>query len=159
MREATSSGVVPLDCLPRRCRHCREETSIGHGRRHRPTHDDRHWRGSPQFGEDVLLRATRQVAPAISRRPGGLAWRARPGRERVDFMSTRYMDAALNHRKSQGHEPKQEDLARLSPLRIRHFNVPGGATSPATDSVLKGEMRPLRNPAAPHEVEDCIDEN
>jgi len=27
-----------------------------------------------------------------------------------------------------------------------------------TDSVLKGEMRPLRNPAGAHEVEDLIDD-
>jgi hypothetical protein len=44
-------------------------------------------------------------------------------------------------------------------LRSRHFNVLGRYHFTVTDSILKGEMRPLRNPAAPHEVEDFIDEN
>jgi TnpA family transposase len=43
--------------------------------------------------------------------------------------NTCYMDAALNHLKSQGFEPKPEDLARLSSLRSRHFNVLSGTTS------------------------------
>ena len=72
--------------------------------------------------------------------------------------NTRYMDAALNHLKIQGFEPKAEDLARLSPLRSRHFNVLGRYHFTVTDSVLKGEMRPLRNPAGPHEVEDVTDD-
>ena len=37
-------GVVPLDLLPRRCPVCREHTIIGHGRRLRYAHDDRHER-------------------------------------------------------------------------------------------------------------------
>ena len=73
--------------------------------------------------------------------------------------NTRYMDAALNHLKSQGFEPKPEDLARLSPLRSRHFNILGRYHFTVTDSVLKGEMRPLRTPAAPHEVEEIDDES
>ena len=72
--------------------------------------------------------------------------------------NTRYMDAAVNHLKSQGFEAKPEDLARLSPLRSRHFNVLGRYHFTVTDSVLKGEMRPFRNPAAPHEAEDLIDD-
>jgi hypothetical protein len=35
-------GVIPLDRLPRRCPVCREHTIIGHGRRLRCAHDDRH---------------------------------------------------------------------------------------------------------------------
>ena len=37
-------GVIPLEFLPRRCPHCQEQTIIGHGRRSRPAHDDRHER-------------------------------------------------------------------------------------------------------------------
>ena len=68
------------------------------------------------------------------------------------------MDAALNHLKRQGFEPNSEDLARLSPLRSRHFNVLGRYHFTVTDSVLKGEIRPLRNPAGPHEPGDLIDD-
>jgi hypothetical protein len=34
--------VIPLELLPRRCPVCREDTIIGHGRRLRQSHDDRH---------------------------------------------------------------------------------------------------------------------
>ena len=64
----------------------------------------------------------------------------------------------LNRLKSQGFELKPEDLARLSPLRSRHFNILGRYHFTVTDSVLKGEMRPLRNPVGAHEVEDLIDD-
>jgi hypothetical protein len=37
-------GVIPLDLLPRRCPVCGNHTIIGHGRRLRPAHDDRHER-------------------------------------------------------------------------------------------------------------------
>ena len=36
--------MIPLDLLPRRCPICRNHTIIGHGRRLRPAHDDRHER-------------------------------------------------------------------------------------------------------------------
>ena len=36
--------MTPLDLLPRRCPVCGNHTIIGHGRRLRPTHDDRHER-------------------------------------------------------------------------------------------------------------------
>ena len=36
--------MIPLDLLPRRCPVCRDHTIIGHGRRLRPAHDDRHER-------------------------------------------------------------------------------------------------------------------
>jgi hypothetical protein len=36
------AGVIPLDLLPRRCPVCRKDTMIGHGRRLRQAHDDRH---------------------------------------------------------------------------------------------------------------------
>src|SRR5206468_8369772 len=35
-------GVIPLECLPRRCPVCRADTIIGHGRRRRQCHDDQH---------------------------------------------------------------------------------------------------------------------
>ena len=35
-------GVIPLALLPRRCPMCRGDTIVGHGRRFRQAHDDRH---------------------------------------------------------------------------------------------------------------------
>ena len=39
--------------------------------------------------------------------------------------TTRYMDAALNHLRATGADVKKEDLARLSPLSHKHFNMLG----------------------------------
>ena len=36
--------MIPLDLLPRRCPLCQDHTIIGHGRRSRQAHDDRHER-------------------------------------------------------------------------------------------------------------------
>ena len=72
--------------------------------------------------------------------------------------NTRYMDAAVNQLKSRGFEPKPEDLARLWPLRSRHFNVLGRYHFTVTDSVLKSEMRPLRDPAPPQALEEPLDD-
>jgi TnpA family transposase len=63
--------------------------------------------------------------------------------------NTRYMDAALSHLRSQGVETKPEDMARLSPLAEKHFNVLGRYHFTVTESVLRGNLRPLRLPDAP----------
>ena len=34
--------MIPLECLPRRCPVCHDDTIIGHGRRRRQCHDDQH---------------------------------------------------------------------------------------------------------------------
>jgi TnpA family transposase len=60
--------------------------------------------------------------------------------------NTRYMDAALSHLRACGREVKPEDEARLSPLGNKHFNVLGRYHFHVTDSILKGELRPLRSP-------------
>jgi hypothetical protein len=66
--------------------------------------------------------------------------------------NTRYIDAALNHLRFQGTETKPEDVARLSPLADKHFNVLGRYHFTVTDSILSGELRPLRVPEAPEEA-------
>jgi TnpA family transposase len=65
--------------------------------------------------------------------------------------TTRYMDAALSHLRSQGLETTPEDMARLSPLADKHFNVLGRYPFTVTDAILRGELRPLRDPNAPEE--------
>ena len=60
--------------------------------------------------------------------------------------NTRYMDAALSQLRSQGAEVKPEDVARLSPLADKHFNVLGRYHFTVNDSILRGDLRPLRDP-------------
>ena len=64
----------------------------------------------------------------------------------VILWNTRYMDAALDHLRSEGLDVKDEDVARLSPLGDKHINVQGRYHFTITDAVLKGELRPLRDP-------------
>jgi Tn3 transposase DDE domain len=66
--------------------------------------------------------------------------------------NTRYRDAAVNHLRAEGGEVKEEDVARLSPLGDSHINVQGRYHFTITDSVLKGDLRPLRNPDDPTEL-------
>src|ERR1019366_3530794 len=70
--------------------------------------------------------------------------------------NTRYMDAALSHLRARGKEVKPEDVARLSPLGNKHFNVLGRYHFHVTDSILKGELRPLRSPENLTDFEDSI---
>jgi len=42
-----------------------------------------------------------------------------------------------------------EDMARLSPLGFDHINLLGRDAFSVPDSVIRGELRPLRNPADP----------
>ena len=58
--------------------------------------------------------------------------------------TTRYMDAALNHLRATGADVKKEDLARLSPLNNKHFNMLGRYYFTVPEEVLRGELRPLR---------------
>jgi hypothetical protein len=63
------------------------------------------------------------------------------------------MDAALNRLRGQGLEVKAEDVARLSPLGDSHSNVLGRYHFTITDAILRGELRPLRDPDA---LEKCL---
>jgi TnpA family transposase len=60
--------------------------------------------------------------------------------------TTRYMNAALNHLHATGADVKKEDLARLSPLSYKHFNMLGRYHFAVPEEVLRGELRPLRMP-------------
>jgi Tn3 transposase DDE domain len=59
--------------------------------------------------------------------------------------TTRYMDAALTHLRTNGAVVKPEDVARLSPLGSRHFNGLGRYHFNVDDAVRRGELRPLRD--------------
>jgi hypothetical protein len=72
----------------------------------------------------------------------------------VVLWNTRYLDAAVAQLRAKGHDIKDEDVARLSPLKDRHINFLGRylfnikASSPGRD------LRPLRDPDAPELDED-----
>ena len=57
------AGVIPLRLLPRRCPFCRNLSIVGHGRRLRPAHDDRHRRIWVRRGICRPCRKTFTVLP------------------------------------------------------------------------------------------------
>jgi len=65
----------------------------------------------------------------------------------IVLWNTRYQDAALDHLRD-GHDVRDDDVRRLSPLGHDHINLLGRYQFSATD-LLDGSLRPLRDPAAP----------
>lgn len=61
--------------------------------------------------------------------------------------TTRYIDAAVAQLRAEGHEIRDEDVARLSPLKHRNLNVLGRYSFTATQPA-GGTLRPLRDPDA-----------
>jgi TnpA family transposase len=63
--------------------------------------------------------------------------------------TTRYLDATVAQLRAQGHPVRDEDAARLSPLKAKHLNVLGRYAITASQP---GEgLRPLRDPSTPDE--------
>ncbi|SEG81806.1 Tn3 transposase DDE domain-containing protein [Thermomonospora echinospora] len=67
--------------------------------------------------------------------------------------TTRYIDAAVDQLRAEGHEIVGEDVARLSPLKHRNLNVLGRYSFTAS-TAAGGDLRPLRDLAAPELDED-----
>ena len=67
----------------------------------------------------------------------------------VVLWTTRYQQAALDALRAEGAEVRDEDVARLSPLGTEHVNVLGRYHFELDGPVARGELRPLRDPAAP----------
>ncbi|MEN8655890.1 Tn3 family transposase [Streptomyces sp. 21So2-11] len=65
----------------------------------------------------------------------------------VVLWTTRYIDAAVAQLRAEGHDIKDEDVARLSPLRHKNLNVLGRYSFTASQPV-GGTLRPLRDPDA-----------
>lgn len=65
----------------------------------------------------------------------------------VVLWTTRYIDAAVAQLRAEGHETRDEDVARLSPLKHRNLNVLGRYSFTATQPA-GGTLRPLRDPVA-----------
>jgi TnpA family transposase len=64
----------------------------------------------------------------------------------IVLWNTRYMDAALQHLRESGVEVLTEHVAHLSPLGFDHINLVGRYHFGLPDAVLRGALRPLRDP-------------
>jgi hypothetical protein len=60
--------------------------------------------------------------------------------------TTRYIDAAVAQLRAEGHDIRDEDVARLSPLKHKNLNVLGRDSF--TPSQTFDGLRPLRDPDA-----------
>ncbi|MHA5054362.1 NAD(P)/FAD-dependent oxidoreductase [Streptomyces sp. SD15] len=64
----------------------------------------------------------------------------------VVLCNTRYLDAAVAQHRAENHEIRDEDVARLSPLKDRHVNFLGRYLFNIQDSGPGQSLRPLRHP-------------
>lgn len=65
----------------------------------------------------------------------------------IILWNTLYINAALDQLAGEGYSIRPEDVARLSPLVFEHINLLGRYAFSVPDSVVRGQLRPLRNPA------------
>lgn len=66
----------------------------------------------------------------------------------VAVWNTRYISASLDWIREIGEDVKQDDVARISPMRHGHINVLGRYHFEMADDIAAGAMRPLRDPDA-----------
>ncbi|WP_443743025.1 Tn3 family transposase [Streptomyces rhizosphaericus] len=71
----------------------------------------------------------------------------------IVLWTTKYIDAAVEQLHPEGHEIREEDIARLSPLKHRNLNLLGRYSFTASTPAA-GALRPLRDPDAPELDED-----
>ncbi|MFE3901421.1 Tn3 family transposase [Streptomyces sp. NPDC059153] len=71
----------------------------------------------------------------------------------VVLWNTRYLDAAVARLRAEGHDIKDEDVARLSPLKDQHINFLGRYLFNITASGPGQGLRPFRDPAADDDEE------
>jgi TnpA family transposase len=64
----------------------------------------------------------------------------------IVLWNTLYMDAALTHLRRIGYPVRDEDVTRLSPLIYNHINMLGRYSFAVPEAVIRGLLRPLRNP-------------
>ncbi len=65
----------------------------------------------------------------------------------IVLWNTIYIDAVLKQLRQEGYPIRDEDIARLSPLIYDHINMLGRYLFVISESIIKGELRTLRNPA------------
>ena len=64
----------------------------------------------------------------------------------IVLWNTLYTEAILEQLRKEGYPVSEEDKARLSPLIHSHINMQGRHSFMMPEAVVKGELRPLRNP-------------
>jgi hypothetical protein len=64
----------------------------------------------------------------------------------IVLWNTFYMEAALQRLCAEGVKVASADVARLSPLVHKHINFQGRYSFALSESVARGELRPLRDP-------------
>jgi hypothetical protein len=64
----------------------------------------------------------------------------------IVLWNTVYMEAVLDQLRAEGHEIRNEDVARLSPLIFEHINMLGRYSFTVPQEVARGELRALRDP-------------
>jgi TnpA family transposase len=102
--------------------------------------------GRHQLARVIFHGRRGELRQRYPRRSGGPTRRARTRVNLVVLWNTIYMDAALNQLIAEGHEARPEDVARLSPLGLKHINMLGRYAFTLPDIVARGELRPLRDP-------------
>ena len=65
----------------------------------------------------------------------------------IVLWNTIYVEAVLEQFRKEGYPVNEEDKAHLSPLIHEHINTQGRHSFVMPEAVVKGELRPLRNPA------------
>ncbi|MEQ4725231.1 Tn3 family transposase [Nonomuraea sp. B19D2] len=85
--------------------------------------------------------------PAQRPHPRGLVLNA------IVLWTTKYIDAAVEQLRAEGHDLREEDIARLAPLKHRNPNLLGRYSFTASTPAA-GALRPLRDPDAPEPDED-----
>ena len=60
--------------------------------------------------------------------------------------NTLYMEAVLARLRQEGYPVRDENVARLSPLLFEHINLLGRYSFTVPEAVIRGELRPLRDP-------------
>jgi hypothetical protein len=99
------------------------------------------WRyADPRAG--LLTGSEWEVARPIICRTLGLT----PDPEPV-LWNTIYIEAALEQLRQTAQPVHEEDVARLSPLIYDHINLLGRYSFAIPEAVIRGELRPLHNPA------------
>lgn len=64
----------------------------------------------------------------------------------IILWNTLYISAALDQLAAEGFPIQPADVARLSPLVFDHINLLGRYAFSVPESVIRGELRPLRRP-------------
>ncbi|GAA2774648.1 hypothetical protein GCM10010521_61300 [Streptomyces rameus] len=119
-------------------------------------------RKGPAGRVSVLTKPLTETSPATGK--GGAAANLPTGSacspvlNAIVVWTARYIDAAVAQLRAEGHETRDEDIARLSPLKHKNLNLLGRYSFTASTPTA-GALHPLRDPDVPELDEDEDGEN